>query len=252
MAPHDLSPLAGPEPHTDTRSLFARIEADLRRRIIDNQLQPGSKLPSEAALQEEFGVSRITVRQALSTLHASGLISTINGKGSFVTRATDAPQLGPLTGFYDHMRAKGHQAYGRLISVRSVRASAAAAEALRIAPGTPLTSISMVRIVDGQPLAVGSACGPDALMQALLREDVEANDMMTLVESRLGYRLRNTHIETSALRAGKLRARQLGIDENDPVLRICFTPHDISDRPLTYAEMFFRGDAFSYKAVVKR
>ena len=68
----------------------------------------------------------------------------------------------------------------------------------------------------------------------------------------LGYRLKNTHIETSAVRAGKLRARQLRMDEGDPVLRICFTPHDMSDTPLSYSEMFFRGDAFSYKAVVKR
>ncbi len=235
-----------------SRSLFARIEAELRRRILQGELPQGEKLPSESALQAEFGVSRITVRQALSTLHSSGLIHTVNGKGSFVTRATDAPQLGPLTGFYDHMRARGHEAHGRLVSVRAVHASATVAEALHIDPGTPLTCVTLVRLVDGSPLAVGSATGPDALMQALLREDVEANDMMTLLESRLGYRLRNTHIETSALLAGKLRARQLGIGEADPVLRICFTPHDISDTPLTYSEMFFRADAFRYKAVVKR
>jgi GntR family transcriptional regulator len=86
----------------------------------------------------------------------------------------------------------------------------------------------------------------------LLRENLEANDMMTVLESRLGYRLRNTHIETSALRAGKLRARQLEIAPDDPVLRVDFTPHDIEDRPLMHAQMFFRGDAFRYRAVVKR
>jgi len=246
------SPSLGEAPDASARSLFAQIESDLRQRIISNRLLPGSKLPSEAALEQQFGVSRITIRQALAALHSSGLIQKVNGKGSFVTRPADAPRLGPLTGFYDHMRALGHQAHGRLVSVRKVRATAVHARALAIAVGTPLTAVSMVRLVDGKPLAVGAAFGPDALMQALVREDVETNDMMTLLESRMGYRLKNTHIETSAIRAGKLRARQLRLQENDPVLHICFTPHDMSDRPLTYSEMFFRGDAFRYKAVVKR
>lgn len=129
-------------------SLFARIEADLRQRIPENKLPQGGKLPSEAALQQEFGVSRITVRQALAALQASGLIVTVNGKGSYVTRATDAPLLGPLTGFYEHMRARGHHARRRLLSVRTVQASADAAAALRIAPGVELTAISMLQLVD--------------------------------------------------------------------------------------------------------
>ncbi|MES2053788.1 MAG: UTRA domain-containing protein [Pseudomonadota bacterium] len=44
----------------------------------------------------------------------------------------------------------------------------------------------------------------------------------------------------------------MNIPEHDPVLRIKFTPHDVSDRPICYSEMYFRGDGFSYKAVVKR
>lgn len=233
-------------------SLFAQIEANLRQRIIANELAPGSKLPSEAALEREFGVSRITVRQALAALHADGLIEKFNGKGSFVTRVADAPSLGPLTGFYDHMRAGGRQAHGRLLSSRQVAAPAAAAQALRIPAGAPVLCVSLLRLVDGKPLAVGTAWGDVALMQNLLREDLETNDMMTLLESRLGHRLKSTHIETSAVRAGKVRARLLGTSADDPLLRIRFTPHDVSGQPLTHADMYFRGDAFSYKAVVKR
>lgn len=233
-------------------SRFAQIEAHLRQRIVSNDLVAGCKLPSEAELEVEFGVSRITVRQALAALHAKGLIQKINGRGSFVTRPSDVPDLGPLTGFFDHMRARGHEAFGRTLSVREVKAPAAAAEALGLPPGTLLTAVTMLRMVDGVPLAYGITYGPSALMQALIGEDIEANDLMQLLESRLGYRLRNTHTETSALKAGALRARHLGIAADDPVLHIRFTPHDVTDRPLLHGDMYFRGDAFSYKAVVKR
>jgi GntR family transcriptional regulator len=180
------------------------------------------------------------------------MIQKINGKGSFVTRPSDAPDLGPLTGFFDHMRATGREAVGKTLSVRDVEAPAAVAEALGLPVGTPIKMVTMVRMVDGNPLVYGVVHGLPAMVQALIREDIETNDMMTLLESRLGHRLKSTHIETSALPAGKLRSRHLGVAPDAPVLRIRFTPHDVSDRPLLHADMFFRGDGFSYKAVVKR
>lgn len=241
-----------PVPVPATLPLFAQIESNLRQRIVDNRLVAGTKLPSEAELEVEFGVSRITVRQALAALHAKGLIEKVNGKGSFVTRPGDAPKLGPLTGFYEHMRARGREAHGKTLSVRQLPATAVAAEALGIAPGTPLTVVTALRLVDGKPVAVGVTHGDPVLMRALLAEDIETNDFMQLLESRMGYRLKSTHTETSAVLAGPVRARQLQIEPGDPVLRIRFTPHDVSDQPLCYSEMHFRGDAFSYKAVVKR
>lgn len=237
---------------TSSLPLFAQIEAKLRQRILANELAPGTKLPSEADLEVEFGVSRITVRQALATLHTSGLIEKINGRGSFVTRPMDAPDLGPLTGFYEHMRARGYRTHGQTVSVRKIAATAPAAEALRILIGSSLTAVTVIRYVDEKPLAVGITFGAHPLMQSMLQEDIETNDVMLLLESRLGYRLRAMHIEASAIAAGKLRARQLDVRPADPVLRVRFTPHDATDQPVCYSEMFFRGDGFSYKASIKR
>ena len=247
--PSTQTPPSSPSTHL---SLFAQIESELRQRILSNLLPAGSKLPSELELEAEFGVSRITVRQALAALHAGGLIRKINGKGSFVTQPGEATNLGPLTGFYEYMRAQGRKAHGRTVSTRPVRASAVHAEALRIAVGTPLDAVTVLRLVDGTPLAVGITVGEPALMRALLAEDIENNDTMTLLESRLGHRLKTMHVETSAIAAGKVRGRQLDVALTAPLLRIRFTPHDTSDRPLCWSEMYFRGDGFSYKAVVRR
>jgi GntR family transcriptional regulator len=56
------------------------VQQSLRQSILEKQLAPGQKLPSESKLQAQFGVSRITVRQALSALQAEGLVETFNGK----------------------------------------------------------------------------------------------------------------------------------------------------------------------------
>jgi len=232
--------------------LFAQIEATLRARILEQRLTPGEKLPSEQALEREFGVSRITVRQALSVLHASGLIQKINGKGSFVTRPGDRPPPGGLTGVYEHMRAQGREAHGRTLSVRAVKAAAPVARALRVEVGTPLTAVNGLRLVDGEAFAVGTTYGPADLMRAILRENMEANDLMHILESRLGFRIERTYTEASAVHAGRTRARQLDVGEDAPLLRMRFTPQDVAGRLLCYSEIYFRGDQFRYKAVIRR
>ena len=213
---------------TSSLPRFKQIEGALRQRIVNNEWTPGIKLPSESELMAEFGVSRITVRQSLASLLAEGLIETVHGKGSFVSRPAGQADLGPLTGFYDYMRARGHEAHGKLLSVTTLKS------------------------VAGTPVAVGVTMAPEALMRAILEHDLENNDALMIVEARLGYRLKYLHTESAAIPATAETARRLKVGPGEPLLRIRFTPHDIDDRPLAYSEFMFRGDKFTYKACVRR
>nr|WP_314705654.1 GntR family transcriptional regulator [uncultured Comamonas sp.] len=232
--------------------LFAQVQQSLRQSILEKQLAPGQKLPSESKLQAQFGVSRITVRQALSALQAEGLVETFNGKGSFVTRPSNAPQLGMLTGFYEHMRSKGHHAQGKTLSVRTVKASVRVAQSLKLAVGAPLTCISHVRLVDGEAIVCGKLFAPPAMAEALLAHDLETADTMSVLEANLGYRLESTHIEASAVAAGVERGKILNVAPDTPLLYVSFVPHDIENQPLIYAQMYFRPDKFTYRAVIRR
>ncbi|MEO3829096.1 winged helix-turn-helix domain-containing protein [Actinomadura sp. B10D3] len=72
---------------------YARITDALRQRITDGTYAPGTRLPGEAALCAEFGVARNTVRRALSTLQANGLVTVRSGLGRFVqNEATAQPR----------------------------------------------------------------------------------------------------------------------------------------------------------------
>lgn len=232
--------------------LFAQVEADLRQRIVANELAPGTQLASEAAMSAHYGVSRITIRQALAMLRSDGLIDKINGKGSFVTRPADAPPLGPLTGLSEHLRAQGHSAHGRTLSLREVAARGVPAAALRVAPGTPLLALRTLRYADERPLALATTHAAPPLMQALLREDINRFDLMTLLEARLGLRLQCTQVETEAVAANASQARTLALPPGAPLLRIDFVPLDLSGRALFHSRMWFRGDGFRYRAVVRR
>jgi GntR family transcriptional repressor for pyruvate dehydrogenase complex len=71
------------------RTLALELVDSLGDRIRDGRIVPGDKLPTEAAIMEEFGVSRTVVREAISKLQASGLVETRHGIGTFVVGLGD-------------------------------------------------------------------------------------------------------------------------------------------------------------------
>ncbi|MGO4325947.1 GntR family transcriptional regulator [Cupriavidus sp. 2TAF22] len=239
-------------PPSPSQPRFRQIEDVLRQRIVDNELGPGAKLPSEAELMAEFAVSRITVRQSLAGLHASGLIEKVNGKGSFVTRPAQTSDLGPLTGFYESARARGRLAYGKLVSVRKIKAPAFAAQALGLDSADTLLCATTLRMWDDEAIALFMIMGDETLIRALVKEDLETNDVMSIFESRLGYRLTEVATESAAIPAAGDVARRLGVPEGAPLLRLRCTPYDIRGNALCCAELLFRGDRYAYKARVRR
>jgi DNA-binding GntR family transcriptional regulator len=66
-------------------AIFRQLADVLRERIADRTYLPNRKIPSEAGLREEFGVSRTTARAAIKILIDSGLVRPVRGKGVFVT-----------------------------------------------------------------------------------------------------------------------------------------------------------------------
>lgn len=232
--------------------LFAQIKARLRQDILEKRLPAGQKLPSEAQMQKAFSVSRITVRQALNELQAEGLIQTINGKGSFVTRPADAPRLGMLAGFNEWMRTHGRAASGYTLSKRTGPAPARVARALQLAPDASVSIVRTVRTADGLPAAFIQTYYEPTLGREILADRMAKEDVMTLFEEELGFRLERTQISATAVKAGRIRGRLLDVPADTPLLYMRFVPHDLTGLALAYSDVYFRPDQFTYRAVMRR
>jgi GntR family transcriptional regulator len=235
-----------------TTPLFAQLRDRLRAHIVNGALAAGSKLPSEAELEAEHGVSRITVRQALAELHAAGLIEKVNGKGSFVKRPEPPQELGPLTGFNETMRRRGHTALGNVSAPRAVKADARVAAALRVRKGALLNTFTIMRLVDGEPFARHTVWGSASLIAKLAAEDVETNDLITIAQDRLGYQLDHSELEISALNADSRLSRTLGIAHGGAVLCMAIVTFDSDGSPLLFNEFLARGDRFRYPLKIRR
>jgi len=84
-------PLDAPAGTRKSRNLALTVVEQLAERIRSGRVPVGEKLPTEAAIMGEFGVSRTVVREAISRLQASGLVETRHGIGTFSLGAGEAP-----------------------------------------------------------------------------------------------------------------------------------------------------------------
>jgi GntR family transcriptional regulator len=237
--------LGGPAP------LFAQVRDALRADILGGGLAPGDRLPSESAMIARFGVSRITVRQAIAELQVDGLVQTVNGKGSYVTRPGRGEGRGPLVGVLEAMRRRGHRAHGRLLSHRTVKASRTVARELELQPGEPVGAVTVLRYRDDVPFVVGTSWCAPAVAERLAHEDLVAQDVATAVEVGLGLRSASTRVRVSAGLADARLAKRLDYAPGGAILTIRTTATGWDRRPILYSETHCRADMMDYRVTLR-
>jgi len=247
----DASVLVVPSSVGGAAPLFAQVRDALRARILDGVLRPGDRLPSESALIEQFGVSRITVRQALTELQSSGLVHTVNGKGSFVTKPGRGQAYGPLVGVLETMRKRGHRARGQLISHRRVGATRTVARELEVAPGSAVGAVTVLRYRDDVPFVIGTTWSNVEIAERLVQQDLTDQDVATAVEVGLGLRSIRARVVVGAGLADERLARRLAYTAGAPVLRIRTTTVGYDNRPISYSETDCRADLMDYRVTLR-
>jgi GntR family transcriptional regulator len=141
-----------------SKSIADQVEQILRGRIRDDTYTPGSRIPSESELSEEFGVSRATVRTVLAKLAASGLILRKQGDGTYVNskiRETSV-NFGNLWDFVNLIEINGYTSSIKALSVGLRAATEKEAAALAIGPEEKLLSMARLFYADAQPVILAN------------------------------------------------------------------------------------------------
>ena len=222
--------------------LHAQLEEIFIRRIRDGDAQAGSRLPSEDELVALHGVSRTTVRTAIQSLIARGMVEIRRGKGTFVTEPVITQELTALTGFVEDMHALGKKASATVLDRRLVAASETVARQLAVPRGASVARIQRVRLADGSPLSFDETYLPKELGEKVMADDLENQPIFTLLEQKYSTPLLEAEYRLAAVPSHGTVARALGVDAGSPIFLIERTTFSERHRPVDYERLYYRGD----------
>jgi GntR family transcriptional regulator len=220
-----------------------QLKTILASQINRGELQPHEKLPSERQLCRNFGISRMTVRHALSALTRGGLVYTQPGKGIFVAdpRLSLNVQVS-LAGWSEDILRSGAIPSSILLEACLCQATPELAQALHAADGEELVRIKRLRLVDNVPLAVQTAHLPHGLCPDILTHDLATQSLIRILGKEYGMRLARAEETVRAMLATPEERELLNLPEPAPVLSTERTTYLGGGEVIEYSQGVFCGE----------
>lgn len=214
-------------------------------------LPPGTPVPPERALGEQFQMSRTTVRQALHDLAVEGRIVRMQGRGTFVAPPKVTQNL-QLTSYTQDMEAQGLRPGARLVDIAVTEAEPDVATSLNLPEGDPVIRLERVRYANGESMAVETVYLSQerfAGIADLLAHDVS---LYAILESEYGVIPARAEETIETVLAPPAASRLLGTDATTPMLMLTRTSSDADGQPVEYVRSLYRGDRFRLATTIER
>ena len=225
--------------------LYHQLKTVIRREIEGGRWPPEAQLPTEDDLATRFGVSKITVRQALRELAGEGFIRREQGRGTFVERRR--LQQGPreLTSFTDEMRSHGLVPASRVLEQGAIAAPPGVAGALGLTEDAPVFRLRRLRLANREPMGVQTAFIPLDLAPGIVKIRFAGASLYDVLQSHFGLHpatARETYCVTLLKRDV---AALLRVPARSPAMTAERVTFLADGRPLEYVQSVMRGDRYT-------
>lgn len=230
------------------KPLYQVVAGSILKQIESGALKPGDRLPSENDLCKLYEVGRNTVRHAISELVDLGVVSTVQGVGSFVleqdSRLTKTAEF--LYGFSQEMALHDKQVTSQVLDAKVISADPFLARRLGIQLGAEVVFLYRLRIMDGEPIAIERAYLPHQLVPGILAHDFAEESLYQVLTSEYNMKPDHAEQEIGAELATAEVARVLGL-EHPAVILVFHRETRVRDgRVIEYVDSEFRADRFQF------
>jgi len=224
--------------------VYYRVADDIKQQIESGALKDGELIPTEAQLCEQYAISRMTVRQGIALLAEAGLIDTVKGKGSFVTR----PRLNQLVIDLKNSGVNKDQLRYKLISVNLIRNNLELTQELGFTGESNVITVKRVLFKTDLPVAIEEKFLRYQKGKPLLETQLEYADFPELVAKHQdSVPVRNDMVISVAALSAE-QAKLLEADEVLPALVVKQVIYSKEDKPLGVSVMVCHKDRFELKA----
>lgn len=234
-------------------SLTEQTRLYIKERILNNAFRDG-RLPSEMELANALGVSRTTVRDALSKLENEGVIIRKQGAGTFVnqTGLQVRTRLEEMWSYEEVLRAHGYTPSVKVLRVAEAPADQGDGEALRLGAHDRVLIIEKLFLEDNTPVILTRNAIPRAMVQCEVDEAAARRPIYQFLDDCCQRHLSYYLSEIVPVVANSMLAERLGVQPGAAVLVFDETGFDANHHPVVRARSWFRDDLLRFRLIRRR
>ena len=225
--------------------VYYQVATDLRTRIIHGEWGQNGQIPSENALVQQYGISRVTIRQALAELEKDGIIKRYRGKGAFVnenpSQFLHELKYSLVTGNYEP--ENGQQMCAEVLEImRFPNTYKSVEQALELPEGSAVVYFKRLFYLDEKPIAIGKSWLPADLVPGLEKDGLINNSLTQTMTQR--YHLNAVHVDDVLVTVRPTMSECSLLDAAyDSALLLVKGISRLDDgRPLEYSNTLWLGD----------
>lgn len=215
----------------------------IRRLILQRQWKPGDKLPSEREFCQTFDLSRITVRKALDSVEAEGLIQTNKGVGTFVSEQKYLEKWASFPiGFTDAIAKQGYQVETRVLALETIPCTKRIAKELELSLGDMVVHLYRLRFIAQEPILIVSSYLPQQLVPEIEQNDFTHQSLYQVLRTNYQLQIHSIRRGIEAVAASEREAKLMQVKVGTPLLQIESTSYTADRRPMEFYVARRRGD----------
>jgi GntR family transcriptional regulator len=229
--------------------LYLQVKQWLVDKMDSGEWKEGDMIQPERELAEDFGMNRLTVRQAITELVSEGRVVRTRGRGTFVSLPKIQQSLGQLTSFTEDMRRLGMVASSRVLKLEIREATSNERAALSLPPQGPVLELNRLRLADGIPMALENAVLRYDMCEKLTEVSfVELQSLYVALKEKCGLELIRAQQTIETLVPPQHMVQLLKSPEGAPVLKMTRRTFTVTGTPVEWVTSFYRGDRYRFES----
>ncbi len=229
---------AVPVDSTSPLPAYLQLEQDLRRQIRTAAQAYGARLPSEQALARLYGVSRVTLRQALDRLANAGLVSRRQGVGTVITPMPEVTlELKPMASVTDQLRAAGYHTHVRILDQKLEVPTRQTLSALRLSPDESCILVRRLLAAESQSVSIISSWLPQRLFSGLETAELSSTEdsLWATLSTKFGRPPARATNVMEVVSSTVQEAELLQVGFGGPLVRLECIVYDATDQPIEHS-----------------
>lgn len=223
---------------------YIRIHDAIKRQINQGVWEIGQRLPSERDLADDYEVSRMTLRQAITLLVEEGILERRVGSGTYVAGHRVQEKMRGTTSFTEIVKSQGKKPSSSVISYQRKLANDSEMKRLGLKASDYVIRMERVRFADDIPLVFEVAAIPEKLIRHFKREDITKHFFKTLTDN--GFEIGKSQQTIYAKNANDRVAKYLSIPKGQAVLALTQVSYFADGMPFEYVHSQYVGDRFEF------